>query len=118
MRGLVSLFVQHCEDRETLEQLGRTIQDRGSWTKAHGAFGNIRAKTLKAERRSDRKLEAQYLFEEACAKTLYNLTHPQGPFDPDSPYWIIPNALSLAAELGIDPIEVIKLVGNKSGGFD
>ena len=39
-----------------------------------------------AERNGDQVLEAQYLFEEACAKALFNLSYPSAPFDPDSPY--------------------------------
>ena len=40
---------------------------------AHALFDRIRQKTLVAERAGESDLAAQYLFEEICAKTLYNL---------------------------------------------
>ena len=49
-------------------------------------------------------------FEEACAKTLSKLTGRPGGFDPDSPYWIVPNALSLARRMSIDESEITKIV--------
>lgn len=44
------------------------------------------------------------------AKTLFNLTRPSAPFDPDSPYWVIKNALSLAKALDIPSEKVIEIV--------
>jgi hypothetical protein len=32
------------------------------------------------------------------------------PFDPDSPYWIVPNAFALARRLGIDQSEILAIV--------
>jgi hypothetical protein len=65
---------------------------------------------LDAQRRKDYRADCQYLFEEACAKTLYNLTDTDAPFDDDSPYWIVPNALSLARRMSIDESEITKIV--------
>lgn len=110
MQGLIRLFSPHCQDTETLERLDRMIEDRGSWPKARSLFEAIRAKNLKAERRDDCRAEAQYCFEEVCAKTLYNLTKQPAPYDPDTPYWIVPNAFSLARELGLPPMGVILIV--------
>lgn len=50
------------------------------------------------------------MFEEAIAKTLFNLTKSNAPFDPDSPYWVIKNALSLAKILDIPTKEVVDIV--------
>jgi hypothetical protein len=69
-------------------------------------------KTLDAEERNDALADCQFLFEEACAKTLYNLSDTNAPFDEDSPYWIVPNALSLARRIGIHEAEVIKIVAD------
>ncbi|MEQ1952042.1 hypothetical protein [Mesorhizobium sp. CN2-181] len=110
IQSLIKLFTPHCSDKETLERLGRMIEDRGSWPKARNLFNDIRAKTLKAERRGDHGAEAQYLFEEVCAKTLYNLTMLPAPYDPDTPYWIVPNALGVARVLRLSPMEVISII--------
>ncbi|TIT20603.1 MAG: hypothetical protein E5W70_20640 [Mesorhizobium sp.] len=107
MQSLIRLFCLHCADKETLEQLDQMIEDRGSWPKARSLFEAIRLKNLKAEQRSDRRAEAQYCFEEVCAKTLYNLAMQPAPYDPDTLYWIVPNALTLARELGLSPMDVV-----------
>jgi hypothetical protein len=74
-------------------------------------FSEVRQKTLAAERRKDELALAQYAFEEICAKTLYNLTHGAAPYDPDSPFWILPLAVELARQLGVtDPGEISPLL--------
>ena len=84
--------------------------DHSRWSKAHGLFDRIRRKTLVAERAGDQTLTAQYLFEEICAKTLYNLSGSSAPFDADSPYWIVPNAFALARRIGVEASEVLAVV--------
>ena len=39
-----------------------------------------------------------------------NLSGPADPFDPDTPYWIVPNAFALARYLGIDRGRVVEIV--------
>lgn len=112
MKHLIDRFARHCDDRSTLDELRRMVDDENSWQKAHDLFRRIRGKTLEAERRKDELADCQYLFEEACAKALYNLSDTDAPFDEDSPYWIVPNALSLARRLGIHESEVTKIVAN------
>jgi hypothetical protein len=107
---LIELFAERCKDRATLDELASMATDHGRWAKAHGLFDRIRQKTLVAERAGDQILTAQYLFEEICAKTLYNLSGESAPFDPDSPYWILPNAFALARKIGIDDSEVLAVV--------
>jgi hypothetical protein len=84
--------------------------DPGRWQKAHGLFQRIRAKSLRAIRTNDKILEAQYNFEEVCAKTLYNLAGASAPFDADSPYWIAPTAIVLARLLKMEDAEVLRIV--------
>jgi hypothetical protein len=79
---------------------------RDSWRDAHALFQGIRAKTLRAERRADKTAECQYLFEEVCAQTLYNRSGEPAPFDADTPFWIVRNAIALARQLGIEPFVV------------
>jgi hypothetical protein len=110
MKRLIEVFAARSHDRSTLDELHRMIGDRRTWHKAHDLFQRIRQKTLAAERRKDQLADCQYLFEEVCAKTLYNLSGRPAPFDADSPYWIVPNALSLARRLNIDESEITKIV--------
>lgn len=107
---LLELFSPRCTERETLDWLRGAVSDRARWVKAHGVFGHIRNKTLKAERSGNASLEAQYLFEEICAKTLYNLSGASAPIDSDSPYWVVPNAISLARHIGVSEEEVLACV--------
>jgi len=104
---LLELFSPSCTERETFDWLQNAVPDRAKWHKAHGVFGHIRAKSLRAERMGKAKLAAQYLFEEICAKTLYNLSGSSAPFDSDSPYWIVPNAIALARCMGIPEANVL-----------
>jgi hypothetical protein len=110
MKALIGLFAERTSDRSTLDELSQMAGDRGKWHRGHDLFQRIRHKTLGANRSGDKKLEAQYAFEEACAKTLYNLSGRSAPFDPDSPYWIVPNALSTARYFEIDERDVIMAI--------
>ena len=110
MAKLIELFAGRCKDRETLDELAKMVADHAQWTKGHALFDRIRQKTLLAERGRDYALGAQYLFEEICAKTLYNLSGSSAPFDADSPYWIVPNAFTLARRIGVDDSEVLSVV--------
>jgi hypothetical protein len=116
---LIELVAPHCRDRETIDWLQRAAANREQWHRAHGVFDHIRSKSLKADRRGDRVAAAQYLFEEICAKTLFNLSGQPAPFDADSPYWLLPNALSFARQVGVPDAEVLACVslrGNVARG--
>lgn len=115
MKQMIELFAPHCEDRSTLDELHRMIDDQRSWPRAHDLFSRIRRKTLEAESRGDAQADCQYLFEEICAKTIFNLTDTDAPFDEDSPDWVVPNALSLARKLGIDESEVRRIAKHHAG---
>ncbi len=111
MLAPLTLFEARCEDKATLRKLIVLAEDRSRRKEAHSLFSEIRQKTLAAEKRKDEFALAQYAFEEICAKTLYNLTHEPAPFDPDSPFWILPLALDLGRRLGItDPGEISPLL--------
>lgn len=109
---MIEVFAVRARDRSTLDELYRMLGDAKSWPKGHDLFDRIRTKTLAAEERGDELADCQYAFEEACAKTLYNLSGEPMPFDADSPYWIVPNALSWARRLGINALEITKIVAN------
>ncbi len=86
------------------------IGDGRAWRKANDLYLRIRHKTLAAEKSRDELASSQYVFEEACAKTLHNMCGESAPFDADSPYWIVPSALSLARCMGIAESEIVKIV--------
>ncbi len=103
----LTFFETRCEDKDTLRKLITLANDRSRRKQAHALFNEIRNKTLAAQRRDDQLAVAQYAFEEICAKTLYNITHEPAPFDPDSPFWVLPRALKLGQMLGITDVGLI-----------
>ena len=110
----LTFFEGRCEDKETLRRLIALANDKSRRKQAHALFTEIRKKTLAAGKRGDQLALAQYAFEEICAKTLYNLTGESAPFDPDSPFWILPRALELGRMLGItDASEISPLLRTK-----
>jgi hypothetical protein len=110
MRELVELFAPKCTERETLDELAARIADRQRWKGAHDLFERVRRKNLAAGKAGDALRQAQYAFEECCAKALYNLSGESAPFDADSPYWIVPNAILLARRLHITDADVLRIV--------
>ena len=86
------------------------LPEEASWRKAHDLFDRIRDKTLSADQRGDHLRIVQYCFEEICAKTLFNLTDTNAPFDEDSPYYVIPHALRLARALNLSDAAVIEVI--------
>ena len=110
IRNLATLFAAHSKDTETLQTIIDYTNDRGRWAKAHGLFDQIRSKTGKATRTGETALEAQYRFEEVCVKTIYNLGRYSAPFDPDSPYWIIPNAIAAGDHIGLAQRDILEQI--------
>ena len=104
MLAPLAFFEGRCEDKETLRRLITLANDRSRRKEAHALFSEIRRKNLAAEKRNDKLAVAQYNFEEICAKTLYNLTCGPAPFDPESPFWVLPRALELGQMLGITDV--------------
>jgi hypothetical protein len=122
---LLLFFSDKCSEKSTWNELISMSASDSLWVNAHGLFRRIRQKTLRVERslrnplqirRAHYKtLECQYLFEEICAKTLYNLSGAAAPFDEESPEWIVPNALNLAKQLGVQPEAMLGLVQAQQG---
>lgn len=109
IRELCEFFASRCDDRRTLDELATAASNRAQWHRGRILFENARGKSLKNEGQSA-LLEAQFRFEEICGKTLYNLSGNAAPFDADSPYWVVPNAIKLARELGVSDSEVTRIV--------
>jgi hypothetical protein len=101
MLAPLTFFEGRCEDKATLRKLIELANDMLRRKEAHTLFSEIRQKTLAADKRKDELALAQYAFEEICAKTLYNLTREPAPFDPDSPFWVLPLAVDLGLRFGV-----------------
>jgi hypothetical protein len=110
--ALLSLFEPHCADAETMRELRELLRKEPEWPTAHYLATRIRSKTIAAIKSGDAKAEAQFYFEEMCARTLYNLSNPKKPFESDSPYWIIPMALKLARTLDLDPRKIADIAAS------
>ena len=110
MKRLIELFAPHVQNRGSMDKLLQMIDGTINPSHAHQLFSGIRGKTNTAAGRGDMVALRQYEFEEICAKTIYNVTGNAAPFDPDSPYWVIPHALWLAKELRIDRADVLAIV--------
>jgi len=109
---LLAIFINRCENKTNLNKLKLILENKGSWQKAYDLFDEMRSKN-KETLSLDKKLQIQ--FEESCAKTIFNLSGPQAPFDPDSPFWVIPKAIALANLLRIEEINEIIIKAGKAG---
>lgn len=107
---LLELFAERCDDRDTFDELLAMLRKPERWKLAHGLFQKIRKKCLAAEKANKEVAQAQYMFEEVCAKTIYNLSGESAPFDADSPYWIVPNAIALGRTIGVSESKVMAAV--------
>ncbi len=107
---VIALLKPHCAEKQTLHELQTLLLNEKEWPKAHYLATRVRAKMLKAVEAGDHRAEVQYHFEEVCAQALHNMTSTKKPFDPDTPYWIIPLALKLARELKVDERGILEIV--------
>ena len=110
IKSLLDYFEEKVPDKESNRLVRKFCDEKYRWIKAHGLHSTIRDRTLKAVRLEDTKKLSQYLFEESIAKMLWNLTKPGAPFDPDSPYWVIKNALCLAKTLEIPTEDIVNII--------
>jgi hypothetical protein len=111
MLEMLLVFESVCKDVETLQRLIKMASDREKWEDGHSLFQDIRQKTLWAEKHGDPLVKTQYAFEEICAKTLYNLSGCNAPFDADSAFWVVPLGVALGRELGFsEPSQVSTLL--------
>ena len=110
IKAMLDLFQGKVPDKDSNRLVRQFCDEKHKWVKAHGLFGTIRDRNLAAAKKGDAVHECQYCFEEVVAKTLYNLAKSGAPFDADSPYWVIKNALSLARAIGISDAEVLAII--------
>ncbi len=111
MVSLLELFRDRCEETDILDDLlSVAAGPHGTWIKGRGCFERARARARTARRENDTYRMYQCDFEEVCGKTLYNLGGGSAPYDADSPFWVVPNALSVARLLGIDVNAILSLL--------
>ncbi len=106
---LLAFFEPHCQDVETLTELRGLLRSEKDWGKAHYLSTRIRTRAQAAAKAGDLAGEIQLSFEETCAKALHNMSASKKPFDPDTPYWILPLALNLARMLELDTQRVVEI---------
>ena len=111
LKRLLDIFEDEVPDPQSNRLVWTFCNEKAKWFEANGLHSELRSLNLKAIKHGDLVKESQYCFEEAIAETLYNLTKPEDPFDPESPYWIIKNALSLAKELDLPTDKIINTLG-------
>ena len=110
IRKLLEIIATAVADRDTIDELLQGIDDQRRWKDAHALFSRIRQKTLRAHAANDGRLIAQYVFEEYCAKAIYNESGERAPFDSGCAFWVIPFAFAAARELGVDQSRVLAVV--------
>ncbi len=106
IEALLQLFSDAVPDRKSNQQVLKLVKSK-DWTMAHNVRDQVRDRYLCASRSNDEIKCQQYTFEESCLETLYNDTDPDDSFDSISPYWVVPNAISLAKTLAIPIDDVI-----------
>jgi hypothetical protein len=108
--ALLEMFKGRVPDPETHGWVTALVEDPNRWPEGHEIFDRVRRRNLEAIGQSDYVRECQYCFEEVCLKSFYNESNVPDPFDSDSPYWIIKNAIPLARALGVSDRDVLLVV--------
>jgi hypothetical protein len=102
-----------CRDTQTMQRIVdicSAVEQRREFERyweARQLFDDIRQKSRKVAGETE---EWQYLFEEKCAKSLFNMTHQPGGFDADSAFYIVPFALVFGRKLGIPDEKILEIV--------
>lgn len=113
IRKLCELFMGKCRDTQTLQRIVdicSAVEQRREterYWEAAQLFEDIRQKYRKDAGEAE---YWQYLFEEKCAKSLFNMPHPPAAYDADSPFYIVPFALVLGRKLGIPDEKILEIV--------
>lgn len=107
---LTELFLFRCKDKRTLSSLHAMATHPSNWKDGNRLFRDIRKKTLATDCGGNSILLKQYLFEECCAKVLYNLSGEPAPFRASVADWVVPNALALARVLGISEVAITRVI--------
>ena len=116
IRKLCELFMGACKDTETMKRIVDiclAVEQRKNTSRYRDAkplFDDIRHKSLDSTNMLNSTAQCQYIFEEKCAKSLYNMHEQYGGFDADSPFYIIPCALELGRKIGIPDERILEIV--------
>ena len=103
MLAIFDLFAANAPDQNTHAAVRNLVSNQAQWGKAHAMFQRVRGLLLETDSRTRR---LHYEFLEGCLKTVYNEStqahERHDSFDAISPFWVVPAALHLAHQLGID----------------
>lgn len=110
IKALLHYFQDKVPDKESNRYAQKFANETDRWSSANNLLESVQKLRIAAMKVGNKEKECQYAFEEACAKTLYNITGPDNPYDPDSPYWVIKNALILTKVLGASVDNVVNIV--------
>lgn len=108
--ALIHLFDGKMPDQQMHSRLISVASESSNWGDAHDVRSSVRTKLLATK---DSLIQSQCYLTESCLETIYNETNPDDPFDSVAPFWVVPSALGLARELGIN---VDLVIAAASGG--
>jgi hypothetical protein len=109
--ALLRLFEPHAADADSHARVVVLAANSSRWSEAHRLFDEVRRRWLA---HPDSRRRGQYEFEEICLKALYNETAALDPFDPDSPYYVVPCAIGRARQVGVPVEQVLAVVAPQS----
>ncbi len=91
------------------------LWDGSAYLKGRDLAARISNKRLQASKTGvqlNSIADCQVSFELACARTLTNIAPLTDTYPNDAPYWVVPLALVLARELGMDETEITDIAAN------
>lgn len=100
---LVALFDRCAPDPDIHRDLKTVVGDHKHWVTGRTYRDIVRERMSRTE---DNAKLAQYAFAESCLAAIYNASDPADPFDPVAPFWVVPNAASLARLVGV-PVDAV-----------
>lgn len=97
--AVLDVFAGRVPDSESHSHVRQLVADEDHWSAGHAVFNEVRRRCLTAAHHKDDLRAAQYALEESCCQAVYNSTEPVDPFDACSPFFVVPQAMGLAALL-------------------
>jgi hypothetical protein len=101
--AVLDVLAGRVPDPESHSHVRQLVADEDHWSAGHVVFNEIRRRYLSAAHHKDDLRAAQYAFEESCCQAVYNSTEP---FDSCSPFFVVPQAMGLAALLRVSPEDI------------
>ena len=99
--AVLDIFADRVPDSESHSHVRQLVADEEHWSAGHAVFNEVRRRYLTAAHHKDDLRVAQYAFEESCCQAVYNSIEPVDPFDACSSFFVVPQAMGLAALLKV-----------------